>query len=165
MSIVSQDQQQFLVMAPVGSYHEAVTLQNLVTPVTGGTSVELAAAADGHITWDALGTLSAAADGPTGGVAVGTAASPPRDWAALAKIGVKLMFGVPIRASPDALLAVLNLGYKVAPQLDSMFGTYLHLVAATMTAVVKDPALNKYVDLAYSLQVSWWVSGFGLVRF
>ena len=153
MSVVSQDQQHFLVMAPVGSYHEAVTLLNLVTPVTGGSSVQLAAAAEGHITWDATGATDATEGKATGAATAGSPSSPPHDWAALAGIGVKLMFGVPIRASPDALLAVLNVGYKSAPALDPMFGTYLHLVAATMTAVVKDPALNKYVDLANTLQV------------
>lgn len=64
---------------------------------------------------------------------------------------------MPIRASPSVLLAVLNLGFKHEPCLDMgfmgphLFSTYLSLVSATLTAVVRDPGLNAYVCLARDL--------------
>jgi hypothetical protein len=64
---------------------------------------------------------------------------------------------MPIRASPSSLLAVLNLGFKHEPCLDMgfmgphLFSTYLSLVSATLTAVVRDPGLKAYVCLARDL--------------
>jgi hypothetical protein len=64
---------------------------------------------------------------------------------------------MPIRSSPQSLLAVLNLGFKHEPCLDMgfmgphLFSTYLSLVSATLTAVVRDPGLNAYVCLARDL--------------
>lgn len=64
---------------------------------------------------------------------------------------------MPIRSGPDGLLAVLNLGFKHEPCLDMgfmgphLFSTYLSLVSATLTAVVRDPGLNAYVCLARDL--------------
>jgi hypothetical protein len=64
---------------------------------------------------------------------------------------------MPILASPNTLLAVLNLGFKHEPCLDMgfmgphLFSTYLNLVSATLTAVVRDPGLNAYVCLARDL--------------
>jgi hypothetical protein len=67
---------------------------------------------------------------------------------------------MPIRSSPSSLLAVLNLGFKHEPCLDMgfmgphLFSTYLSLVSATLTAVVRDPGLNAYVCLARDLAAS-----------
>jgi hypothetical protein len=162
MSIVAPDQSHFLVMAPVGSSHEAVSLQNTVTPVAGGSSVERVGAhpGAGHILW--------AAD---------SGAPPPPDWAALAATGIKLLYAVPIRSSGESsgggavggrggggaaggspaptsqLLGVLNLGFKAPPDAEPMFGTYLHLMAASITPAVKEAALGRYLALAADLQV------------
>jgi hypothetical protein len=71
--------------------------------------------------------------------------------------GIRHIHAMPIRSSPQSLLAVLNLGFKHEPCLDMgfmgphLFSTYLSLVSATLTAVVRDPGLNAYVCLARDL--------------
>ncbi|KAF8059113.1 STY13 [Scenedesmus sp. PABB004] len=154
MSVVSADQASFLVMGCVGSSHEALTLPNVVTPVGGsGSSVERllrplpgSSADSGSSGAGAALSWSADDGGP-----------PPADWAGLAGAGIRHMHGMPIRGGPESLLGVLNLGFKRAPCLDvgavgpHLFGTYLSLVSATLTAVVRDPGLNAYVLLARDL--------------
>jgi len=76
-----------------------------------------------------------------------------RHWRA----GIRHIHAMPIRSSPNSLLAVLNLGFKHEPCLDMgfmgphLFSTYLSLISATLTAVVRDPGLNAYVCLARDL--------------
>jgi len=71
--------------------------------------------------------------------------------------GIKHIHAMPIRSGPETLLGVLNLGFKHEPCLDMgimgphLFSTYLSLISATLTAVVRDPALNSYVCLARDL--------------
>ena len=71
--------------------------------------------------------------------------------------GIRHIHAMPIRSSPSVLLAVLNLGFKHEPCLDMgfmgphLFSTYISLMSATLTAVVRDPGLNAYVCLARDL--------------
>jgi hypothetical protein len=77
---------------------------------------------------------------------------------------------MPIRSGGDGLLAVLNLGFKHEPCLDMgfmgphLFSTYLSLVSATLTAVVRDPGLNAYVCLARDLAAATSLDGIMQVR-
>jgi hypothetical protein len=163
MSVVSVDQQTFLVMGCVGSSHEATTLPNLVTPVAGSdSSVERLmnhASSSGGTRPDSGQQLPCAGGSSAQALSwsVVDAQLPPSDWLQLQGAGIRHIHAMPIRAGPDQLLGVLNLGFKHEPCLDMgsmgphLFSTYMSLVSATLTAVVRDPGLNAYVCLARDL--------------
>lgn len=94
MSVVSTDQQTFLVMGPVGSSHEATTLPNLVTQVAGSSSsVERIMQANqvpaGSSHSNSNSTTNSGAAGPalTWNVEDG---APPSDWLQLQNAGGRL---------------------------------------------------------------------------
>jgi hypothetical protein len=167
-SVLSSDQAYFLVMGCVGSSHEATTLPNVVTPVVGsGSSVERVIAA-----------VTAPCPLPPGSGFCWSAEDgmpAPSDWAALAAVGIRHLHGVPLRGGSGAgaggpLLGVLNLGFKGPPCLDGgleatdpgapdLFGTYLGLVSATLTAVARDPGLSAAVALARDVAAATSLDG------
>ncbi|WIA38873.1 hypothetical protein OEZ86_002148 [Tetradesmus obliquus] len=170
MSVVSADQQTFLVMGCVGGSHEATTLPNVVMAVAGsGSSVE-------HLMNHASSSGSRADSGGQLPCAGGTSCQafswsvddvspPPSDWLQLQGAGIRHIHAMPIRAGPEQLLGVLNLGFKHEPCLDMgsmgphLFSTYMSLVSATLTAVVRDPGLNAYVCLARDLAAASSLDG------
>jgi hypothetical protein len=171
MSVVSVDQQTFLVMGCVGSSHEATTLPNLVTPVAGSdSSVQRLmnhASSGGGSRPDSGQQLPCAGGSSSQALSwsVEDGQPPPSDWLQLQGAGIRHMHAMPIRAGPDQLLGVLNLGFKHEPCLDMgsmgphLFSTYMSLVSATLTAVVRDPGLNAYVCLARDLAAASSLDG------
>lgn len=165
--MVSTDQQTFMVMGAVGSSHEATTLPNAVTVIAASdSSVD-------RILRTTAGGAGPAAAAPGSPAAPATAMSwsvkdgstPPSDWLQLQKAGIKYIHAMPLRAGPEVLLGVLNLGFKHEPCLDmgsmgpNLFGTYLSLVSATLTTVVRDPGLNAYVCLARDVAAAGSLDG------
>jgi hypothetical protein len=170
MSVVSTDQQTFLVMGCVGSSHEATTLPNVVTAVAGsGSSVErlMNHASSSGSRADSGGQLPCAGGSSSQAFSwsVDDAQPPPSDWLQLQGAGIRHIHAMPIRAGPEQLLGVLNLGFKHEPCLDMgsmgphLFSTYMSLVSATLTAVVRDPGLNAYVCLARDLAAASSLDG------
>lgn len=163
MSVMSSDQQHFLVMGAVGSSHEATTLPNIVTVVAGSdSSVERVlrnspAAAHHSSNPPVVSPAGSGGNNVAMSWSVDDGSTPPSDWVQLQTAGIRHIHAMPIRAGPDTLLGVLNLGFKHEPCMDMgsmgphLFSTYLSLISATLTAVVRDPGLNAYVCLARDL--------------
>ncbi|KAF6253683.1 hypothetical protein COO60DRAFT_397163 [Scenedesmus sp. NREL 46B-D3] len=169
MSLVSLDQQTFLVVASVGSSHEAASLPNLPTAVAGsGSSVEHlvnhGSSTDNRTDSDrqsphAGGSSSSSSSSSSHAFSWSEddGRAPPSDWLQLQAAGIRHIHAVPVRSGPEQLLGVLNLGFKHEPCLDMrvagprLFSTYMSLVSATLTAVVRDPGLDALVCLARDL--------------
>eukprot|EP00775_Hariotina_reticulata_P001838 gene1838-2170_t len=157
MSVVSTDQKTFLVMGAVGSSHEATTLPNMVSAVAASSSSVERIIQANLPSKDISSSSANSATGASLSWSADSGEAAPSDWVQLHNAGIRHIHAMPIRSGPETLLGVLNLGFKHEPCLDMgtmgphLFSTYLSLVSATLTAVVRDPALNSYVCLARDL--------------
>ncbi|KAL6746275.1 kinase-like domain-containing protein [Haematococcus lacustris] len=79
---------------------------------------------------------------------------PPIDWQQLSvHAGLQQLSAVPIKAS-DKVLGILTLGFKDKSDhrgANSMWSTYMQLVAASITSLVKDGSMAKYQALVKDL--------------